>query len=224
MNAEEKFFSPSEVADALGISAATLRKYSLIVEDVANGTDYFARNNQKARLYTQQNLDDLKKLQNESKKGEKTLKEIAQEIFIGNKSPENISQEPISPQENNELIKTLQQMQQTMMEQNKIIQQLNQKVNELEQNPDIAGKNSAPEIISQDDLKIKSVDLDDDLPDLEELKKAQEEMKPNVDARAEIMRKSYENAEKGNISETPRTLADMQLPKEKNHWWNRFTE
>lgn len=216
MSSEEKYFSPSEVADKLGISAATLRKYSLIVEEAAGGDDYFVRNNQKARLYTEKNIADLKKLQSESKQGEKTLKEIAREIFD---APNIIAQEqPDTLNEtNSELIKTLQQMQETMLQQNKVIQELNQKVNELEQNPP-AGNISQPKNI------VSEIDFDDDLPDMEELKKAQEEMNPNVDARSEIMRKSLENAEKGVTSDTPRTLADMQLPKEKNHWWNRFTE
>ncbi|WP_054746394.1 hypothetical protein [Amylolactobacillus amylophilus] len=43
------------------------------------------------------------------------------------------------------------------------------------------------------------------------------------DPRAEILTKAVENSEAAKQPQF-RTLADMQLPKDKKHWWNRFRE
>ena len=46
----EELAAPKTAAEELGISVATLRKYSLIVEKVTGNTNYFARTKQKARV------------------------------------------------------------------------------------------------------------------------------------------------------------------------------
>lgn len=72
----EELAAPKTAAEELGISVATLRKYSLIVEKVTGNTNYFARTKQKARLYHQKDIDDLKALHRLSKNSGLTLQKL----------------------------------------------------------------------------------------------------------------------------------------------------
>ena len=71
----EELAAPKVAAKELGISVATLRKYSLIVEKVTGNSNYFARTKQKARLYHQKDIDDLKAFHHLSKNSGLTLQE-----------------------------------------------------------------------------------------------------------------------------------------------------
>lgn len=77
----EELAAPKAAAQELGISVATLRKYSLIVEKVTGKSDYFARTKQKARLYHQKDIDDLKAFHRLSKNSGLTLQEAALQIY-----------------------------------------------------------------------------------------------------------------------------------------------
>lgn len=57
---EKELVNPSTAAAELKISVATLRKYSLIVEKTTGDSEYYARTSQRARLYSAQNIADLK--------------------------------------------------------------------------------------------------------------------------------------------------------------------
>lgn len=80
----QALMTPREAAAKLGISVATLRKYSLIVEKVTGKHDYFERTKQKTRLYSDQNVADLHASKELSAKGNLTLKEAAQQVFADN--------------------------------------------------------------------------------------------------------------------------------------------
>ena len=58
----EELAAPKAAAEELGISVATLRKYSLIVEKVTGNPNYFARTKQKARLYHQKNIESTERI------------------------------------------------------------------------------------------------------------------------------------------------------------------
>ena len=53
---QEKMLVTSQVAKQLGISVATLRKYSSEIEQVTGNHMYFVRNNKQSRMYTPQNV------------------------------------------------------------------------------------------------------------------------------------------------------------------------
>ncbi|MFD1411697.1 hypothetical protein [Lapidilactobacillus gannanensis] len=74
-------YMPADLAKLLHISVPTLRKYSLLVEKVTNNSNYFTRNQQNVRSYTEKNLIDLQKLVALSKQRDMTLQSAAQQIF-----------------------------------------------------------------------------------------------------------------------------------------------
>ncbi|WP_125763332.1 hypothetical protein [Companilactobacillus hulinensis] len=76
-----KFLTPAKAAEGLGISVATLRKYSLIVEHTTGNSDYFERNSQNNRLYTSKNLDDFKEMVELGHRPKMTLDSAAKQIF-----------------------------------------------------------------------------------------------------------------------------------------------
>lgn len=78
---DTKFLTPAQAAEILGISVATLRKYSLIVEHSTNNTGYFERNKQNNRLYTQKNLDDFSKMVELGHGPKMTLQSAAKQIY-----------------------------------------------------------------------------------------------------------------------------------------------
>ncbi len=77
----EELAAPKAAAEELGISVATLRKYSLIVEKVTGNPNYFARTKQKARLYHQKDIDDLSACHRLSKTSGLTLQEATRQIY-----------------------------------------------------------------------------------------------------------------------------------------------
>ncbi|MFD1417752.1 MerR family transcriptional regulator [Companilactobacillus keshanensis] len=77
----ENFLTPAQAAKELGISVATLRKYSLIVEHTTENANYFERNSQNNRLYTSTNLDGFKKMVELGHEPKMTLDLAAQKIY-----------------------------------------------------------------------------------------------------------------------------------------------
>ncbi|MFC6323971.1 MerR family transcriptional regulator [Companilactobacillus baiquanensis] len=77
----ENFLTPAQAAKELGISVATLRKYSLIVEHTTDNANYFERNSQNNRLYTSENLEDFKKMVELGHEPKMTLDLAAQKIY-----------------------------------------------------------------------------------------------------------------------------------------------
>ncbi|APX72015.1 hypothetical protein M5C72_02405 [Companilactobacillus allii] len=76
-----KFLTPAKAAEDLGISVATLRKYSLIVEHTTKDSDYFERNSQNNRLYTSKNIEDFKQMVELGHRPKMTLDSAAKQIF-----------------------------------------------------------------------------------------------------------------------------------------------
>ncbi|CAJ1203189.1 hypothetical protein [Companilactobacillus nantensis] len=73
--------TPAQAAKDLGISVATLRKYSLIVEKTTENSKYFERNSQNNRLYTQKNIEDFKEMVKLSHGPKMTLETAAVQIY-----------------------------------------------------------------------------------------------------------------------------------------------
>ena len=73
--------TPAQAAKDLGISVATLRKYSLIVERTTENSKYFERNSQNNRLYTQKNIEDFKEMVKLSHGPKMTLETSAVQIY-----------------------------------------------------------------------------------------------------------------------------------------------
>ncbi|WP_119325597.1 hypothetical protein [Companilactobacillus musae] len=73
--------TPAQAAKDLGISVATLRKYSLIVERTTDNSKYFERNSQNNRLYTQKNIEDFKEMVKLSHGPKMTLETSAAQIY-----------------------------------------------------------------------------------------------------------------------------------------------
>lgn len=77
----EELTAPAAAAQELGISVATLRKYSLIVEKVTGNAEYYERTKQKSRLYTKKDIRDLDDFHKLSKNNGLTLQDAARQIF-----------------------------------------------------------------------------------------------------------------------------------------------
>lgn len=76
----QEYKTPGQVASLIGVSVPTLRKYSLMIEKATNG-HYFERNQQNTRLYTVQNIADLRELTKLSKNPDMTLQEVIAQLF-----------------------------------------------------------------------------------------------------------------------------------------------
>lgn len=74
-------YTPSQLAEKLHISVPTLRKYSLLIEEAANDSNYFPRNHQNVRSYTEKDLQDIQELVDYSKQNNLTLQKAANKIF-----------------------------------------------------------------------------------------------------------------------------------------------
>lgn len=204
----------SEAAKQLGVSEATLRKYSQIVEKVTANPAYFSHV-KNARRYSVENLANLKKMQEMNKEG-KTLDQAAQELFAGEQAAEDSKADE------------LQELKKNLAQKDEEIAALKTQVAELAQA-------MAP-------VENKAVLADDvlDLPDfddLEELGEAKEPARPltaeekraqvvadmgksTEEVRRNIMDKVQENAQKARPEF--RTLADMQLKPKKTPWWKKL--
>lgn len=199
----------SEAAKQLGVSEATLRKYSQIVEKVTANPAYFSHV-KNARRYSAENLADLKKMQEMNKEG-KTLDQAAQELFAGEQAAEE-----------------LQELKKNLAQKDEEIATLKAQVAELAQAMAPAENKADP----ADDV----LDLPD-FDDLEDLGEAKEPNRPltaeekraqvvadmgksTEEVRRDIMDKVQENAQKARPEF--RTLADMQLKPKKTPWWKKL--
>ncbi|GAQ02182.1 hypothetical protein NBRC111452_2025 [Companilactobacillus farciminis] len=90
--------TPAQAAKDLGISVATLRKYSLIVEKTTANSKYFERNSQNNRLYTQKNIEDFKEMVKLSHGPKMTLETSAAQIY-----PAADAKEPTDTKQNDEI-------------------------------------------------------------------------------------------------------------------------
>lgn len=77
----EEYQTPRQTADQLGISPQTLRAYSGLVEKVTQRADFFHRDQNNGRLYSAQNLADLKRVNAIKKEHNKTLNDAIREVF-----------------------------------------------------------------------------------------------------------------------------------------------
>lgn len=237
----EELAAPKAAAEELGISVATLRKYSLIVEKVTGNPNYFARTKQKARLYHQKDIDDLKAFHRLSKNSGLTLQEAARQIYaVSDKKDEKPKEEPkkATPytsrdvMDTKEVVKLLNTLQQTISNQNEAISSLQKQLNVIQkQNQDLieaqkqlaAPKDNSDKIaalpdisgmVSDDEPKKEAAEKREEVK--EDMHKSQEEMHD------EIISKAKENAKKRATANVHRTLEDMQLPERKEHWWQRI--
>lgn len=237
----EELAAPKAAAEELGISVATLRKYSLIVEKVTGNPNYFARTKQKARLYHQKDIDDLRAFHRLSKNSGLTLQEAARQIYaVSDKKDEKPKEEPkkATPytsrdvMDTKEVVKLLNTLQQTISNQNEAISSLQKQLNVIQkQNQDLieaqkqlaAPKDNSDEIaalpdisgmVSDDEPKKDAAEKREEVK--EDMHKSQEEM------HNEIISKAKENAKKRATANVHRTLEDMQLPERKEHWWQRI--
>lgn len=225
----EELDAPAAAAEKLGISVATLRKYSLIVEKVTGNKDYFERSKQRARLYHKKDIDDLDDFHNLSKTAGLTLEEAARQIYaVSDKKTADERREAKSKPKNelmdgHQVAKLLGALQQTIANQNEAIDRLQKQLNRIEKQleapkdvddkiaamPDISG------IVTEDDEKEESQD-DKRQKVLEDKNKSEEELHD------EIINKAKENAKKRAKANVHRTLEDMQLHTTKKHWWQRL--
>lgn len=235
----EELLAPAAVAKALGISVATLRKYSLIVEKVTANKKHYQRNKQKARLYSQEDLADLKAFHKLAKNHGLTLQEAARQVFaVSDKKEEDLKKEQQEAQQNavldtQQLGKLLSALQTTIASQNNAIQALEKQVSQItQQNKELlqnqkqlqAPQDKNDRIAAMPDISGVVTD-DEEIPATPEEKRKQVEAdskKTREEVRQEIMAKSKENEEKRQASaNVHRTLQDMQIPR-KRHWWQRF--
>ena len=140
----EELAAPKAAAKELGISVATLRKYSLIVERVTGKADYFARTKQKARLYHQKDIDDLKAFHRLSKNSGLTLQEAARQIYAvseKDETPVAKTKTEYTPQDvmdTQQVVKLLNTLQKTISNQNEAISSLQKQLNVIQkQNEDL---------------------------------------------------------------------------------------
>lgn len=214
---DTKFLTPAQAAEILGISVATLRKYSLIVEHSTNNSGYFERNKQNNRLYTQKNLDDFSKMVELGHGPKMTLESAAKQIYPVSEVTEDASSDSSNGTHNAQvanLENTIKELRANIDQQDRVIQNLSKKIIKLqEQNP------SGEKLDSEDEAK-----LEKEKKYQEHLKKAREAKVKKEKADAENKNKANEdkNEESGEDASID-TLANMQVNSEKkSHWWDRF--
>lgn len=234
----KELFAPAATAKELKISVATLRKYSLIVEKVTGKNDYYQRTKQKARLYSKQNIADLKAFHQLARTRGLTLQEAAQQIFgITDKKSEDKKKQDAAEQQQAEalldthqVVNLLKALQQTITSQNQAIMSLQKQVNEISaQNKTLLDEQKKLAAPNEDkfaelpDISGVVTDDDNDEPSAEEKREQvqADTNKSKAEVHDEILSKSKENAAKRASENVHRTLADMQLPKKK-HWWDIF--
>lgn len=238
----EELTAPAATAKELQISVATLRKYSLIVEKVTGKPYYYKRTKQNARLYSEKDIQDLKDFHKLSQENGLTLQEAAQQIYV-------LSEQSTEPQiavvnEQQEIMnapevtKLLNALQQTIGQQNAALESLQKQLNRIEkQNKDLLAqqKKLANTTATDDDLArlpdISGIVEDDQTADSSLSENAEKitqvanvEAKSSDEVHEEILAKAKENAEKNAHANAHRTLEDMQVEPEKQHWWKKFID
>lgn len=204
----------SEAAKRLGVSEATLRKYSQIVEKVTANPAYFSHV-KNARRYSAENLADLKKMQEMNKEG-KTLDQAAQELFAGEQAAEDSKADEFQ-----ELKKNLAQKDEEIAALKTQVAELAQAMAPAENKADPA--DDVLDLPDFDDLEDLGEAKEPDRPLTAEEKRAQvvaDMGKSTEEVRRDIMDKVQENAQKARPEF--RTLADMQLKSKKTPWWKKL--
>ncbi|MDH5100836.1 MerR family transcriptional regulator [Lactobacillus kefiranofaciens] len=234
----EELAAPKAAAKELGISVATLRKYSLIVERVTGKADYFARTKQKARLYHQKDIDDLKAFHRLSKNSGLTLQEAARQIYAvseKDETPVAKTKTEYTPQDvmdTQQVVKLLNTLQKTISNQNEAISSLQKQLNVIQkQNEDLIKAQKQLAAPKDNTDKIEALpDISEIVPDdkkpkdpEEKREEVKEDMhKSQAEMHDKIISKAKENAKKRATANVHRTLEDMQLPEQKEHWWQRI--
>ena len=233
----EELATPSVAAKELGISVATLRKYSLIVEKVTGNSDYYERTKQKARLYRKQDISDLDAFQQLSKKSNLTLQEAARQIYAvsdkkteDKKRAEKEKSQAIATDlmDTQEVVKLLNTLQQTIANQNQAIDSLQKHLTRVEkQNQELLEKQkelAAPADQAEKPALAAPEEKNVEIPQTrEEEREIESEDEDEDQVHDEIITKAKENAKKRATANVHRTLEDMQIPmKRKKHWWQRF--
>ena len=243
----EELTAPASAAKQLGISAATLRKYSLIVEQVTGNPDYFERTKQKARLYHQKDLEDLDALHKLDKEKGKTLKEAARQIYaVSESKPDEVedSTENQALMDTAQVVKLLGALQQTIASQNQAIKRLQEQLARVEkQNQTLLDNQKQlaapkdqevdPAIAALPDISgivvnngpTRSESMAEETAKTPEQKRqevAADRNKSQQEVHDEILNKAKENAKKRASANVHRTLEDMQLRDQKKHWWQKF--
>lgn len=222
-NQVEELQAPAQAAKTLGISVATLRKYSLLIEKVTGNRDYYQRTKQKARLYSKKNLEELHKLQEMSKEEDVTLQQAAEQIFEISSSNRKKSEKSLPSNKVNEnktmvdaqeVIKLLMMVKETITGQNEAIQNLQKQVTRIEdQNQKlIAAANQLPQPKEKgDDNSNVSVQSNSSSP-VEDKSSAQKVIPKAAESEAALKSLAHVN----------RSLAQMQMKVKKKHWWERL--
>ncbi|MDF7672826.1 transcriptional regulator [Lactobacillus sp. ESL0701] len=243
----EELLAPSATARQLHISVATLRKYSLIVERITGKSDYYARNKQRARLYSKQDVQDLDDFHKLAQNNGLTLQEAARQIYAVSDKDNELNSTSVKDQEvmtTPQAVKLLNALQQTISQQNTAIKDLQAQLSRIEeQNKELLAKqdqlqqpkdeqdfSALPDIsgiVSEDDEEESAPlqTMQEEKPLTKEEKRAQvelDEAKSSQQLHEEILSKAKENAQKRAEINGHRTLQDMQLEPEKKHWWQRF--
>lgn len=211
MSEISKQMKTSEAAKQLGVSEATLRKYSQIVEKVTANPAYFSHV-KNARRYSAENLADLKKMQEMNKEG-KVLDQAAQELFAGEQVAEDSKADELQ-----ELKKNLAQKDEEIAALKVQVAELAQAIAPVENKADPA--DDILDLPDFDDLEDLGEAKEPDRPLTAEEKRAQvvaDMGKSTEEVRRDIMDKVQENAQKARPEF--RTLVDMQLKPKKTPWW-----
>ena len=122
--------TPAQAAKDLGISVATLRKYSLIVEKTTANSKYFERNSQNNRLYTQKNIEDFKEMVKLSHGPKMTLETSAAQIY-----PAADAKESTDTKQNDEIVelqKTVAKLESENKKRELTIKELQQELNDAQ--------------------------------------------------------------------------------------------
>ncbi|MFD1672169.1 MerR family transcriptional regulator [Agrilactobacillus yilanensis] len=233
----KEYKTPSQVAQLIGVSVPTLRKYSLMIEK-ATTERYFERNQQNTRLYTQENVERLKELTKLSKSPDRTLQDVIAQLYTITESkattatgnaPTGTAQPVQRPTATNEIapveqfMNVLTNMQDTVTQQKQTIDALQQQL----------------KIVQEQNLAIlEHLNHTDGATDFEEGIRLPDENKLHITemSQPESVAENYEALEnKHAIVDDdldaaekvvrPRTLQDMQLePEPKKHWWQRLMD
>lgn len=222
-NQGEELQAPAQAAKTLGISVATLRKYSLLIEKVTDNREYYQRTKQKARLYSKKNLEELHKLQELSKEEDVTLQQAAEQLFEISGSDSSKSEKHLPSNKVNEnktmvdaqeVIKLLMMVKETITGQNEAIQNLQKQVTRIEdQNKKlIAATNQLPQPKEKSGA-VPNAPVQSTSSGQVEDKSSTEKVIPKA-AESEAALKS--------LAHVNRSLAQMQMKVKKKHWWERL--
>lgn len=211
-----KFLTPAQAAEILGISVATLRKYSLIVEHSTNNSGYFERNKQNNRLYTQKNIDDFNKMVELGHGPKMTLESAAKQIYPVSEADQAQAGDKSNGTHNAQvanLENTIKELRANIEQQDHVIQNLSKKILKLQES-------TSAEDESTDYKDNKDEKYQEYLQKVREAKNKKDKADAKDDADTETAEKP--DSEEGKNSKL-KTLVNMQVNDDKKgHWWNRF--